>query len=87
LKRLALTPPSTSSPAISTSASPDTPGPIGKSLFTKCININLALLRVPAAFFALRGSRQAVEEIVLHIYWLDINRGWSGRRRHNFSKF
>jgi hypothetical protein len=44
LELLALTSPTTSPPAISTSTAPgDTPGPIGESFFAKCININLPL--------------------------------------------
>ncbi len=95
LELLALTAPpsspttSTASASTSTSTSTssgDTPGTIGESFFTKRVNIHLALLRVPAALFALR-SRQAVEEVVLHVNRLHISRSWSSSRRNNLGEF
>ena len=89
LKLLALlSSPATSPPSIRASTSPgSSPWPIGDCLFAKCVNINLALLRIPAtALFAI-WSGQTVEKVVLNVNWLDSNCSRDSSRRSDLGKF
>ena len=89
LELLALPSPATSPPSVGASASSrSSPWPIRESLFTKRINVNLALLRIPAAtIFALGWSGQTVEKVVLHVNRLDSNHGRGSSRSSDFGKF